>query len=172
PLPGPPDAEINNEINQKTIRDNPGLFKVVCGIDVNKFEELLADHPNPLFVASVCRGLREGFWPWAGITEDYPNVRECPSHVPTNEHEREFLHSQIEKEIKSERFSPAFGPNLLPGMYEIPVHAVPKAGYDPFALRMVVDHSSGDFAPNSMITKSSIAGVRLDGIKALGSAVR
>lgn len=173
PLPGPPDSELMNETNQKTIRDNPDLFKVVCGIDVDRFEELLIGHPNPLFVASVCRGLREGFWPWAEISHDYPVVRECPSRVPAGEHEREFLRAQIEKEIKTERFSPAFGPDLLPGMYEIPVHAVPKAGaVDLFALRMVVDHSSGEFSPNSMITKASIAGVKLDGIKALGTALR
>lgn len=172
PLPGPPESETNNEENLKTIRDNPDLFKIVCGIDVDRFEALLVDHPNPLFVASVLRGLREGFWPWAEITGDYPVSRECPSRVPTSERERDFLRTQIDKEIKTERFSPAFGPDLLPGMYEIPVHAVPKPSLDPFALRMVVDHSAGDFSPNSMITKESIAGVRLDGIKALGSALR
>lgn len=172
PLPGPPDSELENEENQKTIRENPDLFKIVCNIDIDRFEALLVDHPNPRFVASVIRGLREGFWPWAEISGEYPVNRECPSRIPATEHEQDFLRAQIEKEIKAERFSPAFG-DLLPGMYEIPVHAVPKPGsFDLFALRMVVDHSAGDFSPNSMITKASIAGVKLDGIKALGSAVR
>lgn len=172
PLPGPPESELLNEENQKTICDNPDLFKIVCNIDVDKFEALLADHPNPLFVVSVIRGLREGFWPWAEISVDYAPIRECPSRVPTDQHEQDFLHTQIKKEIKAERFSPAFDA-LLPGMYEIPVHAVPKPGsFDLFALQIVVNHSAGDFSPNSMITKASIAGVKLDGIKSLGSAVR
>jgi hypothetical protein len=65
PLPSPPPIELSNPVVSKTIRENPHLFKIVPPINVDKFEALLSKHPNQPFVKSVCRGLREGFWPWA-----------------------------------------------------------------------------------------------------------
>ena len=48
----------------------PDLFKVSTPIDMDYFEVLLVDHPNPAFVQSVCMGLCEGFWPF---THTHPN---------------------------------------------------------------------------------------------------
>lgn len=57
PLPGPPASELNNEDVTKTLFDHPDLFKIICAINVDVFETLLADHPNRPFVVSVLHGL-------------------------------------------------------------------------------------------------------------------
>ena len=41
------------------------LFRITTPINVDCFQSLLSSHPNQPFVLSVCRGLREGFWPFA-----------------------------------------------------------------------------------------------------------
>ncbi|KAF7303305.1 hypothetical protein MKEN_01294600 [Mycena kentingensis (nom. inval.)] len=53
-----------------------------------------------------------------------------------------------------------------PGMYCSPVHAVPKPHSD--KLRMIVDQSFGDYAPNSMISREAVAGAKLDSLQRLG----
>jgi hypothetical protein len=78
--------------------------------------------------------------------------------------------SQVESEQKAGRLSAPFGPDLLPGMYSPPVHAVPKPASK--KLRMVVDHSSGKYSLNSMIDSKDIAGVKLDGINSFGTSLR
>jgi hypothetical protein len=45
-------------------------------------------------------------------------------------------------------------------MYSTPIHAVPKPQSN--NLRLVNDHSAGDFSLNSMIDRFDIAGARLD----------
>ncbi|KAF8224517.1 hypothetical protein L208DRAFT_1410096 [Tricholoma matsutake] len=51
------------------------LFKIIMPINIDRFEELLITHPNCPFVNSVCRGLHEGFWPWADTHYDtYPSM--------------------------------------------------------------------------------------------------
>lgn len=60
--------------------------------------------------------------------------------------------SQIEKE----RFSSSFGLNLLPGMYFMPVHAVPDPGAKKF--RFVTNHSAGQHALNNMISLEDVSG--------------
>ena len=77
PLEGPPQSELDDEAVKKTIRDNPDLFKIITPIHVDVFESYLSTHPNCPFVESVCRGLREGFWPWAKTP--------CPSYPSTND---------------------------------------------------------------------------------------
>ncbi|KIJ52896.1 hypothetical protein M422DRAFT_242842 [Sphaerobolus stellatus SS14] len=54
PLPSPPLSELNNRVALDTIKNNPSLFKIVTPINISHFEELLASHPNQLYVASVC----------------------------------------------------------------------------------------------------------------------
>jgi len=43
----------------------PHLFKIVMPIKVDVFRTLLMTHPNQPFIESICKGLTEGFWPWA-----------------------------------------------------------------------------------------------------------
>jgi hypothetical protein len=52
----------------------------------------------------------------------------------------------------------------------MPIHAVPKPGSSKFHL--VTDHSTGQFALNSMISREDIAGVTLDNVQDLGNALR
>jgi len=169
PLPRPPQFELENFAANKTIHEHPNLFKITCNINIEKFNELLIDHPNQPFVQSVIAGLRDGFWPWAEPQDDYPLTHNEPQHPPRNDRERDFLLSQRRKEIKADRFSEPFD-TLLPGMNVVPVHVVPKPPDD--KLRLVVDHSAGPYSINSMIDRQSIAGVKLDGIKSLGDSIR
>lgn len=151
----------------RTLVRNRHLFKIVCPINVGAFERLLEDHPNPLFVQSVVRGLREGFWPWADTRPgDYPSSVDASYGVAASGRELEFLRSQRDEEVRLGRFSPSFGPALLPGMYSSPTHAVPKPRSNKF--RMIVNQSFGVHSPNSMISHEDVAGARLDSLKQLG----
>jgi hypothetical protein len=72
PLPHPPQNKISNLIALKTITNNPFLFQVKTPINIDVFKSLLKNHPNPVFVNSVCASLCKGFWPWADtLCESY-----------------------------------------------------------------------------------------------------
>ena len=105
PLPSPPLKEMENSIVVKTISENPLLFKIITPINVDCFEFLLQDHPNQLFVASVCHGLREGFWPWADtLKEGYPITHDASLPTPKNPVEASFLHAQQKIEQQKKHF--------------------------------------------------------------------
>jgi hypothetical protein len=122
------------------------------------------------FVQSVCDGLCYGFWPWAEFPDDgsFPTTWD-ESRPCKDSPESDFLESQRDKEIEAGQFSALFGPDLLPGMYSMPIHAVPKP--DGLDLRMVMDHSTGRYALNSVIPHSSIVGTPLDNSKHFGSSL-
>jgi hypothetical protein len=63
PLPRPSSEQLMHPIVRETVAAHPHLFEVNTPIKIEIFESLLADHPNPTFVKSVCDGLRYGFWP-------------------------------------------------------------------------------------------------------------
>lgn len=172
PLPRPPSSEFLNVEAIHTISSRPDLFRVSTPINVDLFQSMLetAQHPNPSFYLSVCTGLQEGFWPWADTHYgEYPTTWEVPTPLPTIEAEQIFLCDQIAKEVRVGRYSPDFGPTLLPGMYSMPIHAVPK---DEGKFRLVTNHSAGNFSLNSMIAKEDIAGVTLDNVQHLGNALQ
>ncbi|KAJ7934530.1 hypothetical protein B0H13DRAFT_2488363 [Mycena leptocephala] len=169
PLPRPPLSEYTPAV-MKTLQENQHLFKLITPINVDVFASFLVLHPNQPFVQSVVTGLREGFWPWAdtqpGIYPETYDVSDCP--LKTDE-EREFVRAQRDIEIGLGRFSSSFGPDLLPGMYSMPIHAVPKPRSE--KLRLVVNHKMGKFSLNSMIPREAIAGARLDTLKNLGDRI-
>ncbi|KIM64555.1 hypothetical protein SCLCIDRAFT_62363, partial [Scleroderma citrinum Foug A] len=170
-LPSPPDDEFNNKEALRTIADHPDLFQVVTPIDVGCFEALLSSHPNCPFVDSVCHGLREGFWPFAHTHYPAWPLTWDNSFQPLKlEDESNFVRTQVTKEIEKGCFSPSFGSELLPGMYSMPVHAVPKPGAKKFHL--VTDHSVGQYALNNMISHTDVLGVTLDNVYDLGQALR
>ena len=150
-----------------TLKSQPDLFDVSTPINVDNFERLLVRHPNPLFVKSVMNGLRYGFWPWAdtqiGI---YPDISDESLDDPADPDKLKFICEQRDKEIKMGRFSCAFGPELLPGMYSMPIHVVPKPHSTDF--RLVTNHSAGHWSLNSMIKRDDIAGFPLDNMTHLG----
>ncbi|KAH6910019.1 DNA/RNA polymerase [Coprinopsis sp. MPI-PUGE-AT-0042] len=119
PLPCPPEGELRNPVTCSTIRNNAHLFKIVTPINVDVFEKYLVSHPNREFVNSVVIGLWEGFWPFANT-----NINGHPVE-------------QVQTEVDKECFSLAFGPDLLPGMYSMPIHAVPKPSSDTFRLEVI-----------------------------------
>jgi hypothetical protein len=167
PLPPPPLAEIDDPISCQTISENPSLFKIVTPINVDRFQELLANHPNPLFVESVCAGLRRGFWPWANTLKDgYPSIYDGARPTPSDERKASFIRDQRDIEIQKGRFSDSFGHDLLPGMYCMPAHAVPKPNSTD--LRMVTDHSAGPYSLNSMVDHDQVTGYPLDNMTHLG----
>jgi hypothetical protein len=170
-VPTPPPHECVGSDAAQTVAAHPELFRIVTPIDVDRFEQLLEDHPNPEFVASVCRALREGFWPWADTSDmSYPSINDNSMLTGTRTNDQlRFLDEQIQEEIRAGRLSESFGTELLPGMYSVPIHAVPKPHSD--KLRLVVDHSAGDFSLNSMIASDAIKGTRLDGLHSLGASL-
>jgi hypothetical protein len=167
PLARPPLAETSNPIVRQTLADFSDLFQIITPIKVDVFEALLHSHPNQPFVQSVCLGLREGFWPCADtLREDLPSTHDESRPSPSNLEHAAFIRSQCSLEQQKGRFSRSFGANLLPGMYSMPVHAVPKT--DSGGLRLVTDHSAGRFSLNGMIDHDQVKGYPLDNLRHLG----
>ena len=161
PLPRPPKLEVSNPICLKTITDNPHLFQVSTPIKVDVFETLLKDHPNQPFVKSVCTGLREGFWPWADtLSRGFPVTHDEMRLSSSNSEHVIFICDQCIKERQKGHYSESFGPDLLPGMYSMPIHAVPKP--QSTDLRLINDHSAGPFSLNHMIDHTQVTGFPLD----------
>jgi len=129
-VPEPPPEERQGSAAAHTIATYPHLFRVVTPINVDRFEQLLEDHPNPAFVASVCHALHEGFWPWA-VTDAYPSTNDNSMRTSKKtEVQAAFVDSQVREEIRLGRFSESFGTDLLPGMHSVPIHVVPKPNSD------------------------------------------
>jgi hypothetical protein len=159
PLEGPPQSAFDNKPVTKTIHENPHLFKIVTPINVDIFETYLATHPNRNFVRSVCDGLREGFWPWAVTpSPGYPTTNNESKPVPADEKRADFLRTQrdFKLEVAKGRFSPHFKQGLLPGMYCMPIYAVPKPHSS--NLQLVTDQSYGKYSLNSMIKHDKVTG--------------
>ncbi|KIY47218.1 hypothetical protein FISHEDRAFT_74876 [Fistulina hepatica ATCC 64428] len=171
PVPTPPVKVLTNAATCSTITAFPDLFPIVTPINVSNFKSLLRDHLNRPLVESVCRSLREGFWLWASTAHDnYPDTYDNAEgyRTLTDPVQLAFARKQCAAEVEAGRFSPSFGPNLLPGMYAVPIWVVPKPHSD--GLRLIVDHSAGKFSLNSMIPKSERS-VHLDGLQQLGEAL-
>jgi hypothetical protein len=154
-----------------TLQTHSHLFAITTPINVDPFESLLSSHPNQPFVQSVCLGLCQGFWPFANTHYgEWSLTWDNSQSTPKTVEEASFLQEQIDKEVQLGRYSEPFGPDLLPGMYSMPIHAVPKPGSSMFHL--VTDHSAGQFALNNMISHKDITGVTLDNVQDLGNALR
>jgi hypothetical protein len=83
--------------------------------------------------------------------------------------ELDFLQGQILKEESVGRYSSDFGPDLLPGMYSMPIHAVPKEGGK---FRLITNHSTSNYSLNSMIAKEDTARLTLDNVQHLREVIR
>ena len=170
PLPFPPASEYSNLEALDTIHLHPELFQITTPINIDHFEPLLSSHPNQPFVKSVCRGLQEGFCPFANIHYgEWPLTWDNFQCIPKTAGKATFLQEQADKEIELGCFSEPFGPDLLPEIYSMPIHAVPKPGTSKFHL--VTDHNAGQFALNNIISHEDIAGVTLNNVQDLGNAL-
>ena len=170
PLPDVPDDELMNTAVTQTINNYPNLFAIVTPINIRRLQSLLINHPNRPFISSILSGLQDGFWPWADTqhrtyptTMDYYKPREF--EVPI----QQFLHNQRDEEIRLGRFSKSFGTDLLPGMYAMPIHVIPKPHTINF--RLISNLSAGDYAPNTMINKNKVTNLPLNTITDLGAAL-
>lgn len=167
PLPSIPESKLANPTATKTISENPRLFEIVTPIYVNRFENLLQSHPNQPFVKSVCWGLCEGFWPWAySHIGEYPDTLDLSYPEPDNPDEVQFLWDQRDHKVFKGQFSEPFGDELLPGMYCMPVFAIPKPHSTD--LQMVTHQSTGKYSLNSMIPRDDVIGYPLDNLHHLG----
>jgi hypothetical protein len=167
PLPSPPASEFEDLEAVNTIKSYSHLFKIVTPIKVDVLQSKLRTHPNQPLVDSICHGLREGFWPFANTRQpDFPCTHDASQRPTTDPVKSQFLHDQVQDEIKKGCFLVSFGKDLLPGMFSTPVYAVPKPHSS--NLRMVTDHSAGSFPLNHMINKPLIKGVPLDNLSHLG----
>jgi hypothetical protein len=168
PVPAPPQAEVFNPVAQSTIRSHPHLFQITTPVNVDVFCALLREHPNQPLVSSVQDGLVHGFWPWASMVDSgRPDIvdnlkREIkdPTHLA-------FILQQRDEELVLCRFSPAFS-SLLPGMMCVLLWVIPKPHSD--KLRLIVDHSAGEYLPNSYIPTHE-GRFHLDTLHQLGSAL-
>ena len=167
PLEDPPCSALDDEAVTKTLHENPHLFKIVTPVHVKVFEAYLTTHPNQPFVKSICKGLREGFWPWAETPKPgYPTTNDESKLTPMDAKKAEFLRAQHDIELAKGRFSPPFTHGLLPGMYCMPIYAVPKPHSS--ALRLVTDQSYGKYSPNSMVKHEKVTGFPLDNMVLFG----
>jgi hypothetical protein len=169
PLPSPPISALSDRAVAETVRSNPDLFRIITPINVDRFYELLAGHPNRELVESVCRGFREGFWPWADTSlPGYPTTWDNSQRPISEPAHQQFLRNQRDTEIELGQYSPSFGTELLPGMYAMPLGVVPKPRSE--KLRLINDLSAGEYSCNSMIPQNEHS-VRLDGMRALGGTL-
>ena len=112
-------------------------------------------------------GLREGFWPWADtLREGFPITHDESRPMTDDEEQASFIREQCLKEQLKGYYSDSFGTDLLPGMYSMPIYAVPKPNSTD--LRLVTDHSAGLFLLNSMIDHSQVMGFPLDNLRHMG----
>ncbi|KAL7284900.1 hypothetical protein ACG7TL_002214 [Trametes sanguinea] len=163
-LPAPPVLDPQYAPAWETIRNHPHFFRVVSPLKVDVFEQLLESHPNRPLVESVCRGFREGFWPFADpALSDLPDCWEENSG-PMDGDALEFALQYTAEEEQAGRYSEPFYGDLLPGMFSMPIHAVPKPHSD--KLRFINNHSAGKFSLNSMIDKRAV-GMRPDNVQDL-----
>jgi hypothetical protein len=169
-LPAPPQDELQDQIVSDTITQHPHLFAIITPVKVDRLEELLVSHPNRPLINSICRGFREGFWPWADTCKPgYPTTWDYSARLVHDSAHRQFLHDQRDIEIELRQYSPSFGRDLLPGMYSMPLGVIPKPRSS--KLRLINDLSAGSYSCNSMIPPQEHS-VKLDGMRVFGNALR
>ena len=170
PFPDPPINSPHTQTARDTIAAYPELFKIVTPINVDLFEFYLEQHPNRAFVMSVCKGLREGFWPHADTSNpELPETWDNSNRYALEPRHIETVRRDIDAEISADRYSKPFGPDLLPGMDSMPYFVIPKPLSVKF--RVVIDHSAEPHSLNSCIPRDKVS-VVLDNMHDLGLALR
>ncbi|CAA7267958.1 unnamed protein product [Cyclocybe aegerita] len=167
-LPPVPDNELVNEPALNTIACNPDLFQVVTPISVSNLCNLLVNHPNNLFIDSICHGLLHGFWPWADTScFNLPFILDVKDTVSDPVH-LYFVYEQRDIEVSLGCFLQPFL-HLLPGMLAIPFNVATKPHSDKLCL--CFNYSAQPFLCNEMIPKELVL-VSLDNLQDLGHALQ
>ncbi|KAG0150499.1 hypothetical protein CROQUDRAFT_679549 [Cronartium quercuum f. sp. fusiforme G11] len=149
PLQSPPPIS-NDKTADYALRTFPHLFKIVCPINIAKFELLLNDHPNQPFVKSVLDRLHNGFWPMSEIPDDEVVINK--NHSICNQHP-DLLRTARNEEVAAERYSPGFQ-KLAPGMIISPLLLVAKKGTS--KMRVCTDMSYRKPSLNDLVIKDKI----------------
>jgi hypothetical protein len=127
PLHSPPESLLLDHDIHSTLSQLHDYVKVETPFDVDKLELFLTGHPNPLFVNSVMRSLREGFWPFdEGIWED---AQEDMSNYSSDDIDLDAIRAFRDKECSARHWSDELPfQTLLPGMKTSPMFVVWQKG--------------------------------------------
>ncbi|EGG04120.1 uncharacterized protein MELLADRAFT_89666 [Melampsora larici-populina 98AG31] len=157
PFPDDPSLE-DNEDARYALKQYHYLFKISTPFKIDKMEQLLKHHPNPAFVKSVLKGLKDGFWP-SSLKPD-SEIIDVPNHKTCFDNQK-LLEDQCEEEIQKGRYSEEFS-TLIPGMKVIPLLMTSKK-YSA-KMRVCSNMSAGNPSPNDLIDKDRIK-VSYDSLK-------
>jgi hypothetical protein len=128
---------------------HPTFFKIVMPINVECFHSFLVRHPNRAFIDTIIKAFKRRLLaPSCDDPHLYLSLGDFPQR-PQSPPSLDSACSQCAEEERLGGFSAPFtsaNDPLLPGMISVPVHTVPKKSGK---LRLVVDHSAGDFSPTS-----------------------
>jgi hypothetical protein len=137
PLPSPPKSLLNNHEIQLTLQYLEPYIKVQTPFNIDRFSNLLLDHPNQPFVTSVMKGLREGFWPfdegeWDLAEQDFLR------NYSSDDLDLEAIRAFRDKEVNLKRWSTTLPDlDLRPGMKVSPMFVV----WQHAKPRVVTDHT-------------------------------
>ena len=100
------------------------------------------------------------------LQPDYPEILDLSSSDQLNLKQREFFTKQLSHELQMGRYSTSIGTSLLPGMYCMPIYAVPKPHSEDLCL--INDHSVSEFSLNSMVNHKQVTGYPMDNLAIFG----
>ncbi|KAJ7461656.1 DNA/RNA polymerase [Mycena latifolia] len=139
-------------------------IKVETSFNVDRFENLLADHPNQPFVKSVMTGLRQGFWPFHD-GEYKTELELVGENFASDPADLEAIRAYRDKETAASHWSgPLPNNTLLPGMKMSPMFVV----WQKEKPRVITDHKSSGI--NDGIPKAE-GHVRYDDMHDFGQAL-
>ncbi|KAF9029958.1 hypothetical protein BJ165DRAFT_1303891, partial [Panaeolus papilionaceus] len=163
PLPSPLQSVLSNPIASSKINDFPHYFPIVMPVKIAAFRAELIVHPNLAFNSSIQTSLVSGFWPLVEHFPPYfPITHDESTPTLQDPAKAAFLREQRDIELAKNWYSQGL-PLLLPGMYCMPTHAVPKDNRE--VLRLVTDYSCGTYSLNSLINRDSMPKAPLDNMK-------
>jgi hypothetical protein len=128
---------MNNPEIHSTLLYLNRYIKVETPFNIDRFENLLATHPNQPFVKSVMKGLREGFWPFNEGEWDL-EMKEFRQNYSVEDHDLAAIRAFRDKEVNLGRWSgPLQNLTLQPGMKVSPMFVI----WQHEKPRVVTDHT-------------------------------
>ncbi|KAJ3557902.1 hypothetical protein NM688_g1221 [Phlebia brevispora] len=162
PLPMPPPALLTDPDVQASLKFYADAIQVDTPFNVDRFESLLATHPNRPFVESVIWSLRNGFWP-CDESEWKAELHDDVSNYSMDEPDLNALRTYRDEAIQLGRWSLPI-PLLLPYMKISPMFVVWQHG----KARIVTDHTASGL--NDGIPRDK-AHVRYDNMQDFGQVM-
>ncbi|KAJ7208694.1 hypothetical protein C8J57DRAFT_1046424, partial [Mycena rebaudengoi] len=166
PLPSPPEHLLRDPVIRAALNAHRDSIKVECPYNVDRLESMLHDHPNQLFVQSVIKGLREGFWPFHD-GEWKNELEEFDGNFSSEEPDLAAIRTYRDKEISGGRWSQPIS-SVMPGMKISPLFVVWQ-GDEVVKPRIITDQTASGL--NAGIARED-AKVRYDDMHSFGHAMR